>query len=270
MSLLTTRSNGSGRRGGGTTRGVDDDPAVRDRENPGREVPVGGQRRKVDVPQVLVAVLLVAGCALGALVWSAASNERVPVLALAADVGRGDQLGAGDVRVVNIDTDTEIASVPASSLGNFVGSIATADLSAGTVIAPSQFAIGEPLGPGEAVVGAALGDGEYPVPDLRPGDRVDAYLMPVTTASASTIETEDGDVPDPALPAGPESAERVPTGDVLDVRLLAAGIEIYSVTVGTNDIFVSLRAPSTLAGDIAGAADLGRLRLVLVAEPGDR
>lgn len=270
MSLLTTRSNGAARRSERSERVGGDDLTAPDRENPGREAPSGGQRRKVDVPQVLVAVLLVAGCALGALVWSAASNERVPVLALAADVARGEQLGAADVRVVNIDTDTEIASVPASSLGNFVGSIATADLSAGTVIAPSQFAIGEPLGPGEAVVGAALGDGEYPVPDLRPGDSVDAYLMPASTASASTTGTDGGDAGDPASASDPESEESPPTGDVLDVRLLAAGVEVYSVTVGTNDVFVSLRAPSELAGDIAGAADLGRLRLVLVADPGAR
>jgi hypothetical protein len=270
MSLLTTRSNEAGRHSARSDPGAGEDPTARNSENPGREVPGGGQRRKVDVPQVLVAILLVAGCALGALVWSAASNERVPVLALAADVGRGEQLGAGDVRVVNIDTDTEIASVPASSLGNFVGSIATADLSAGTVIAPSQFAIGEPLGPGEAVVGAALDDGEYPVPDLRPGDRVDAYFMPAYTASASTTETDGGDAADAAGSAGPESEEPLPTGDVLDVRLLAAGVEVYSVTVGTNDVFVSLRTPSELAGDIAGAADLGRLRLVLVADLGAR
>lgn len=270
MSLLTTRSNGAGGHSGRSESGARDDLTARDLENPGRHVPGGGQRRKVDVPQVLVAVLLVAGCALGALVWSAASNERVPVLALAADVGRGEQLGAGDVRVVNIDTDTEIASVPASSLGNFVGSVATADLSAGTVIAPSQFAIGEPLGTGEAVVGAALDDGEYPVPDLRPGDLVDAYLMPASTASASARGTDGGEIPDPAGIAGREPEESPPTGDVLDVRLLAAGVEVYSVTLGTNDVFVSLRAPSELAGDIAGAADLGRLRLVLVADPGAR
>ncbi|MEQ8716420.1 MAG: SAF domain-containing protein [Acidimicrobiales bacterium] len=270
MSLLTTRSNGAARHSGRSEPAVGDDLTARNLANPGRDVPGGGQRRKVDVPQVLVAVLLVAGCALGALVWSAASNERVPVLALAADVARGEELSAADVRVVNLDTDTEIASVPASSLGNFVGSIATADLTAGTVIAPSQFAIGEPLGPGEAVVGAALDDGEYPVPDLRPGDRVDAYLMPASTASASTTGTDGGDVPGPAGTAGLEPDEPLPTGDVLDVRLLAAGVEVYSVTVGTNDVFVSLRAPSELAGDIAGAADLGRLRLVLVADPGAR
>lgn len=228
------------------------------------EVPSGGQRRRIDLPQVLVAVLVVAGCAVGALVWANASRSRTPVLALATDISRGEALERGDVRIVNVDADTDVRSVPATSLDNFVGSVATADLEAGTLLTPAQFSAGAALGAGESVVGAALDVGEYPVPDLRTGDRVDAYLMP--TASAAVRDgsslAPDGAQAEAVSPEAVDPTE--PTGDALDVRLLAGDVEVFDVAQTQSSVFVSLRVPTELAGDVAAAAGLGRLRLVLV------
>lgn len=238
MTASMTRSNGAARtpeRAG--TAVVADDETV--------QAPTGGRRRRVDVPQILVAVLLVVGCALGAVVWSAASTDREPVLALDRPIQRGEVLTDDALRIVNIDTDVDIAVVPASSVGNFVGAVATADLEAGSLVSPGDFAVEAVLGVGEAVVGAALGPGEYPVAGLRPGDRVDAYLMPTATNS-------------------PETA--VDTIEIAEI--LAADIEVFDVAVGSNDVLVSLRVPEDLAGGVAAAADMDRLRLVLVGDPG--
>ncbi|MDP8927843.1 MAG: hypothetical protein M3O70_04485, partial [Actinomycetota bacterium] len=66
----------------------------------GRVAPPIPPARRLRVPQLAVGLLLTAGAALAFVLWNAASVQRVPVLALAEDVSRGQVLTGGDVRVV--------------------------------------------------------------------------------------------------------------------------------------------------------------------------
>ena len=199
-------------------------------------------RRKVQVPQLLIAVFLVAVGALVAVVLFSGAAARDPVLALAQPVERGQVVGSGDLMVVYVATDDPIATVSSEAASELVGLTAVADLEAGTILTPDLFVSRSLLDAGEGVVGLALSPGEYPNPLLAPGDRVDVVLTdPVSTGA--------GD-------AAPD--------------VVVASAEVFDVAeLGTQgDRFVSLRMNAEAAAEVARAAAAGRVRLVLVADPG--
>lgn len=193
--------------------------------------------RRVRLPQLAIGLLLMAGTALGFVLWHASSSERVPVLTLATDVSRGHVLSVEDLRVAHIGTDDPVATTAADQAGELVGQVAVTDLRAGTFVVAEHFVSGSALTPGAGVVGLALGPGQYPTPQLRVGDLVNVIV-------ASADDTEG--------------------------RLLAEAAEVVWVEpVGTQgQRFVSLLTGEPLAGQVATAAANGKVSLVLVARDG--
>ena len=195
-------------------------------------------RRKVQVPQLLIAVFLVAISALVTVVLFSRAAAREPVLALAQPVERGQVVGSGDLMVVYVATDDPIATLSSEAASGLVGLTAVADLEAGTILTPAHFVSRSLLDAGEGVVGLALSPGEYPIPLLAPGDLVDVVL-------ADPVSVE----------AGGAAADAV-----------VASAEVFDVAeLGTQgDRFVSLRMNAEAASEVARAAAAGRVRLVLV------
>jgi Flp pilus assembly protein CpaB len=137
------------------------------------EPPATAPRRRL--PELVLGIFLVAGCALAALVLAADSRGREAVLALSRDVGRGEEISADDLRVVYVghDDSTPIAYLEEGDENEVVGKATLADLPAGTLITPSQ--VTDPsavLDQGFGIVGLALEVGEMPTTDLAPGDMV--------------------------------------------------------------------------------------------------
>jgi hypothetical protein len=197
--------------------------------------------RRIQVPQLVVAVLLVALSALVAVVLFTRAAARDPVLALAADVERGQVVASGDFQVVYLGTDDPIRTVASDELSTLVGLTAVSDLEAGTIVTPAHFVARSVLEPGEGVVGLALSPGEYPTLRLAAGDLVD--VIRTESSAASEAEATDG---------GVVLAERA---EVFDIAELGS----------QGQRFVSLRMPEDAAADVARAAAQGRVRLVLVA-----
>ncbi|MEX2134491.1 MAG: SAF domain-containing protein [Acidimicrobiia bacterium] len=199
-------------------------------------------RRRVQVPQLLIAVFLVAVSALVAVVLFSRAAAREPVLALAQPLERGQVVSADDLMVVYLATDDPITTLSSEGATGLVGMTAVADLEAGTILTPAHFISRTVLDPGEGVVGLALAPGEYPTPMLASGDRVDVVLT-------------DGGSPG--------------TGGADDETVMASA-EVFDIAeLGTQgDRFISLRMPADMAAEVARAADAGRVRLVLVAEQG--
>ena len=192
-------------------------------------------RWRVQVPQLLVAVLLVALSALAAVVLFSRAASRDPVLALANEVERGQVVNAGDFQVVYVGTDDPVATVSADELATLTGLTAVANLEAGTIVTPSHFVARNVLGLGEGVVGLALSAGEYPTLRLAPGDLVDVIRTAVEPGDAGVV--------------------------------LVAAVEVFDLAeLGTQgQRFVSLRMPVGAAAQVARAAAEGGIRLVLVA-----
>lgn len=212
------------------TRALREAPAV---DPPGR--------RGTRIPEVAVGVLLMVGFSLAAVLWHMNTTRREPALALAVDVQRGEEIGAGDLRVVYLASDDPIAHLPQSAERDLVGQTAAADLERGTLLTRSQLVARAVLEPDEGVVGLALDPGQFPAIGLVPGDRVNVV---------SATPAED------------------PPGSGGDDQVLAADTSVYAIealeTEGRQ--FISLRMPEADANRVASAAELGPVRLVLVGQ----
>jgi hypothetical protein len=193
----------------------------------------------VQVPQLLIAVFVVALSALAAVVLFSQAAAREPILALANSVERGQVIRSDDLAVIYVATDDPIASLSSEAAAGLVGLTAVADLEAGTILSPAHFVSRSLLDGGEGVVGLALAPGEYPTPLLAPGDVVD-----VVVTNPGSLE-----------PGATDAATVVASGVVFDVAELG--------TQGGR--FISLRMPAEAAAEVAGAAAGERVRLVLVA-----
>jgi len=197
-------------------------------------------RRKVQVPQLLIAVFLIAVSALVAMVLFSRAAARDPVLALAQPVERGQLIGSDDLMVVYLATDDPITTLDSAAVSELVGLTAVADLDVGTILTPAHFVSRSLLDVGEAVVGLSLAPGEYPTPLLAAGDRVDVVV-------ADQVSFDSG---------------IAATGSVI-----VASAEVFDIAeLGTQgDRFISLRMPQEAAAGVAAAADADQVRLVLVA-----
>ena len=187
--------------------------------------------RRVRVPQLAVGLLLSGLAALGFVLFNAASIQRSPVLALSADVQRGQVLEVEDLQVVHVGTDDVLAATPADRPDLLVGRAAVTDLAVGTLLTVDQVAAGATLTPGAGVVGLALAPGQYPTPRLAIGDLV------------SVVEVAD------------------------ELEVLVEAAEVVGIEpVGTQgQRFVSLQTGEADASAVARAAAAGEVRLVLIA-----
>lgn len=154
-------------------------------------VPPRGRRR----PGLITAG--VALSALGALVavWLVSSaGDRTDVVMLARDVAYGTTLTADDLTTTAVAVDASVATVAAEGASSLVGQVATADLAAGTLLAPSDVAPAGPPGPGEALVPLPATAERLPATGLRPGDRLLVVDTPTQAADPPTERPETFEV----------------------------------------------------------------------------
>jgi len=216
----------------------DGDKRTREGQTPRLSAPA----RRRSLPWLMLGVLLVAGCALAFAVTSLRLSGRQPVLALARSVPAGHVLTSGDLQVVNVAADSNLALIPASSESSVLGQPAALPLVAGSLLTTAEVGTDRMPPAGWAVVGVALKAGQYP-PEVAPGDRV----MIVTTAG-----TGGGTAPTGTAP---------PTAATV-VRVHVAPVDSSAATV------VSLQVPEADSAAVAAAASNGAVSLVLVSGRG--
>lgn len=195
------------------------------------EAPAGA--RRVRIPEVVVGAALVVGFALAAVIWQANATQRSPALALTRDVQRGEVIGEADVRTVFVGTDQPVTLLPPKERSAVVGQAAVIDIAAGTLLARSHVS-GMTLQPGQGVVGLALEPGQFPSERLVAGDIVNIVALTGTEVRSSVI------------------AERA----------VVFSVEALS---GQSRRLISVRTDEQSANRVAGAAELGPVRLVLVS-----
>ena len=160
---------------------------------------------------VLAAVLVAAGAMAGGLLWASATQAS-EVVVIRQNVARGSVITAQDLGTIRVGVDPSLSTVPAGDLASLVGKRASADLTAGTLLAASQVSETVVPGPGESVVGVPISPGLMPVEPLASGDAVRLV--------------RSGELAADATPAGPVEAKvlRVTPGDtqtVVDVVVSA-------------------------------------------------
>jgi Flp pilus assembly protein CpaB len=194
--------------------------------------------RERQTPLVLLGVLLVAGCALAAVLITRSGRANVDVVVAAHDLQPGQPISAGDLRTTQVSTGTNATFVSAAHLGELIGQSPRGYVPSGTPLNIEMIAGGASLAPGEDIVGAVLASGAMPIGGLRPGDTVDVLVV---------AKSSD------AVTAPPADLGRAV---VYQVAPPASG--------STDGTWVSLRQPTALGLQIAQAAADGTLRLALV------
>jgi hypothetical protein len=186
----------------------------------------------------VLGVLLVAACALAAVLVARSGRATVEVVVAAHDLQPGQAITAADLRTTGVTTSTNARFVGAAELDAVVGQTPRGFVPAGTPLNLGMLAGGAALGSGEDVVGAVLASGAIPIGGLKPGDAVEVLV--VSKASDT-----------PAAP--PADLGR------------AVVYDVAAASTGTTDqTWVSLRQPAALGLQIAQAASDGTLRLALV------
>ena len=149
---------------------------------PARPAASPGGRRSV--PHLLLGVLLVLACAVGALVVTVQFGGSRMVLATARAVGVGQVLSASDVRQVSLPADSDIRAVDASAAPTLIGRLLAVALPAGAVLTPESFSGAGTPPAGQAIVAVALDPGRLPA-EVAPGDQVSVVVAAVATAGAA-------------------------------------------------------------------------------------
>lgn len=213
-------------------------PTTKNGQGPPASVPVptrGRQRRR---RLIAVGVLVLLGSALAGILVVQQAGARTAVLVTTRDVQAGQALTAGDLSVAEVSV-SGLRTVPAANRDAVVGSIATARIPAGSLLAPGHLSADAALPAGTVVVGAVLAAGELPSPSLRSGDQVQLVAV------------------------GSQGTEREQVLGTATVHQLGPVSGAASGTPAAGSAqWVSLAVSDQLAPRVAQAASAERLRLI--------
>ncbi len=198
-------------------------------------------KKKSRVPEIALGVLLVAGCALAALAWQTIADPSRSVLAVSANVSRGDVISANNLQVVEIASNDIINVIPAEQSGTVIGQIAQVDLSPGTLLTANMVADVVSVEPGQALVGMTVPRGALPSSTLRIGSPVDVIVTP-SNSNDESFATDAASA------------------------ILVRNARIAEISVGSDRVILSLTVAEGDAPALARAIAAERVRLVAVPE----
>lgn len=147
---------------------------------------------------MILGIIVVVAGGIGAAALYNTSTSFVPVVAMSADVTRGQEVARDQLTVVEVPRSLAADGVPPEGMEDLVGKRALVDLPAGSY--PHSTHVGDdPLPDGLALVGLRLPLGKVPASELVPGTAVvvvslvegDAATVDATVAAAP-IELDDG------------------------------------------------------------------------------
>lgn len=142
----------------------------------------------VRVPETVLGVLLVAGSALGGLVWYRSATAPQTVVVAAGDLPRGHVLTAADLRAATVSGAEGITLVAGTDARELIGQAVRVDVGAGTPLTPAVVGDMAPLDRGEALAATSVGPGHYP-PSLAAGDLVRVVVVADPAAAAPVADT---------------------------------------------------------------------------------
>lgn len=126
---------------------------------------------------IVIGVLCVCvGALASAWAWNQ-GQESQPVVLIAKDVARGQQIQASDLTTTNLGRAAGVSVVPASEADSLIGQYARTDLPAGSL--PGADSVGEQaVAPGMTHVGLRLASGRLPAQPMPAGTRVLLVAVP--------------------------------------------------------------------------------------------
>jgi len=148
-------------------------------------------KRTFRLPEVVLGVLLVAGCALGAVLWQRSADSTSTVVVASRPIARGSVIGPDDLRGAQVGGETS-AMIAGESAHALLGKVALVDIDTNVPMSLSLLSDAQPLAVNEALTGMALKPGDYP-PDLAADDYVRILVTgrPDATGSATTTLVDE-------------------------------------------------------------------------------
>ena len=188
--------------------------------------------RPFRLPEVVIGVLLVAGCALLALLWNQSNNATTTIVVAARPIARGATIAPEDLRGTEITGETP-AMIAGSKASVLLGQVALVDIAPDVPFTQSLLTEAAPLSPDEALTSMALAPGQLP-PDLAPNDVVRLVVTAV-----------------------PDAAGVAPS------VLLADVATVWSFVPGPDGVLtiVTVRAPLSLSSEVAAASRVLLVRI---------
>jgi hypothetical protein len=180
-----------------------------------------------------VAVLLIAGGALGAGLLVMQSGKRVAAVEVTGEIGAGEQIPASSLTQVEVASNTGLDYVPWSQVSQVTQFYAAVTLPPGTLLTPEMVVKASTVTAGAAQVGLSLHAGQMPAP-LTIGSHVDVYDV-VTGANCPG--------------AGGEAL--AVNAVVLGVSSPTEGGENTEVTLALNPVDAGQVSCNASAGDVA-------------------
>lgn len=138
---------------------------------------------------IALAVALVGAGILASTAVYTATNHRVNVLVVTADVPAGSVITAADVGTASVAASAGVEVIPASQIRQVVGQVAGSALHPGMLLAASELATSRPPGPGQVLVPLPLRPSVLPASGLQPGDRVLIVATPGSQGQAGSTAT---------------------------------------------------------------------------------
>jgi len=201
---------------------------ARSRPQPKRVRPAGFARVKPKLPELVLGIMLVAGGALGAVLW-ATHEPTQRVLVAARNIQRGESFDGSMVRWASVSGD-HLAVIGDPRL--LVQRIAAADIRAGSPLVASSLRAPTVIGPTQVEYGVAMDAGDFPV-GLAAGDRVLVVAVlpadetgkrpePLTLSTQAEVLA----APVPELAPGEKAVVNLLV-EQTDVALLASAAELH-------------------------------------------
>jgi hypothetical protein len=130
-------------------------------------------------PSLIVAsvLLVVLGALASAWAYTSLGNAQ-EVVAVRADVARGQVITAESLQVVRIGVDPALRTVPSNQASALVGQRAAVDLKAGQLLVPGAVTSEVVPGQGKSAVGLSLTAAQMPSEPLVVGDKVRVVSTP--------------------------------------------------------------------------------------------
>ncbi len=226
----------------GTSFRPQTDPAFNGRRSSnGPSVQLARLPRRRRPGMIALAVALVGvGILAGAAVYTA-TNRRVSVLVVTANVQPGSVISASDIGSASVSAGPGVQVIPAAQAQQVIGQIAGTALHPGMLVTAAEITTFQPPAPGQVLVPLPMRPAVLPASGLAPGDHV--LIVPTPGSQGQTGSSAGA----PSMPA--------PVAGV--VAAVSAGPDADGFQV--VDVLVSARA----GVDVAEQASTGQIALIV-------
>lgn len=186
---------------------------------------VDGRKRRKPIYYAVCIGLMCLGAVVSAFAFTRASHSE-QVVAVASTVHAGQTITSSDLKVVDMNGDTELKTIPVSEESTVVGQVAQLDMAAGSVVTPDSFGRVSIPGKGQAVVGLSLTPAQMPARSISVGDKVS--LVAVGDDSSATFATNTATIEGTVVGVSAPNASGASGGDpqtgnsVVDVSVLSS------------------------------------------------